>query len=224
MLEVDVRLEAVRERIAAAAERAGRDPGEVTLIAVTKTVDVERITAVLRQGVEHIGENRVQEAEEKFPRLTVPCTKHLIGRLQRNKVGKALELFDLIHSVDRIPLVERLAQRAAGRQVDILLQVNVSGEASKAGVSPDELPRLAEAAAATGVLRVRGLMTMAPYTVDPEETRPVFAALRRLNEALRERGLPNVTCDILSMGMSNDFEVAVEEGATHVRVGSALFA
>src|SRR5690606_7608172 len=116
LLEVDVRLEAVRERIAAAAERAGRDPGEVTLIAVTKTVDVERITAVLRQGVEHIGENRVQEAEEKFPRLTVPCTKHLIGRLQRNKVGKALELFDLIHSVDRIPLVERLAQRAAGRQ------------------------------------------------------------------------------------------------------------
>ena len=151
--------------------------------------------------------------------------RHLIGTLQRNKVPKALEHFDLIHSVDRVPLIERIAQRAGDQRiVDILLQVNVSGEASKHGVAPDELEALAEAAAQHANVRVLGLMTMAPFFDDPELTRPTFAGLRELGMRLNELRLPNVRCDILSMGMSGDFEVAIEEGATHVRVGSAIFA
>ncbi len=219
------RLEKVRERMYEAAIRAGRNPEEITLVAVTKGVDAARIEEVLELGIQDIGENRIQEAEAKLPQIKRPCRRHLIGTLQRNKVSKALKHFDLIHSVDRIPLIERIAQRAGDQQtVDILLQVNVSGEASKHGVAPDELEVLAEAAAQHPNVRVLGLMTMAPFFENPELARPTFAGLRELGARLNELRLPNVTCQILSMGMSGDFEVAIEEGATHVRVGSAIFA
>lgn len=219
------RLEKVRERMYEAAIRAGRNPEEITLVAVTKGVDAARIEEVLELGIQDIGENRIQEAEAKLPQIKRPCRRHLIGTLQRNKVSKALKHFDLIHSVDRIPLIERIAQRAGDQQtVDILLQVNVSGEASKHGVAPDELEVLAEAAAQHPNVRVLGLMTMAPLFENPELARPTFAGLRELGARLNELRLPNVTCQILSMGMSGDFEVAIEEGATHVRVGSAIFA
>lgn len=225
MASIASRLEKVRERVQEAAIRAGRNPEEITLIAVTKGVEVARIEEALELGIQDIGENRVQEAEAKLPQIERPCRRHLIGTLQRNKVPKALEHFDLIHSVDRVSLIERIAQRAGDQRiVDILLQVNVSGEASKHGVAPNELEALAEAAAQHANVRVLGLMTMAPFFDDPELTRPTFAGLRELGMRLNELRLPNVRCDILSMGMSGDFEVAIEEGATHVRVGSAIFA
>lgn len=225
MASIASRLEKVRERMYEAAIRAGRNPEEITLVAVTKGVDAARIEEVLELGIQDIGENRIQEAEAKLPQIKRPCRRHLIGTLQRNKVSKALKHFDLIHSVDRIPLIERIAQRAGDQQtVDILLQVNVSGEASKHGVAPDELEVLAEAAAQHPNVRVLGLMTMAPLFENPELARPTFAGLRELGARLNELRLPNVTCQILSMGMSGDFEVAIEEGATHVRVGSAIFA
>lgn len=184
-----------------------------------------RIEEALELGIQDIGENRIQEAEAKLPHIKRPCRRHLIGTLQRNKVSKALKHFDLIHSVDRIALLERIAQRAGDqRVVDVLLQVNVSGEASKHGVAPSELEALAEAAAQHANVRVLGLMTMAPFFEDPELARPTFAGLRELGTRLKELRLPNVSCQILSMGMSGDFEVAIEEGATHVRIGSAIFA
>lgn len=219
------RLHMVRERIEKAALRAGRNPEEVTIIAVTKGVEVGHIEQALELGIQDIGENRVQEAEAKLPLLKHPCRRHLIGTLQRNKVPKALEHFDLIHSVDRIALIQRIAQRAGEQRiVDILLQVNVSGESSKSGVSPDELEPLAEAAAQFANVRVVGLMTMAPFSEDPQLARPTFTGLRKLGAKLDGFGFPNVSCDVLSMGMSGDFEVAIEEGATHVRIGSAIFA
>lgn len=222
MVHLARNLAQVRERIERAVERSGHDR-EVTLIVVTKYVSADVVNELLELGVQHVGESRVQDAERKFTQIKKPCQKHLIGTLQRNKVGKALELFDLIHSVDRIPLVETISRRAGDRTVDVLLQVNVSGETTKHGVKPEKLPALAEAASQAGNIRVRGLMTMAPYTENSEETRPFFARLRELADELGRLGLPRVSPEILSMGMSNDFEVAVEEGATHVRVGSAIF-
>lgn len=222
-LQVRENIEAIMERIAAAARRAGRDPKEVTVIAVTKQVEPERIEEALRGGIRDIGENRVQEAQAKVPHITIPCTRHLIGTLQTNKVRRALELFDVIHSVDRPSLVTALSRRLEGREIDLLLQVNVSGESTKHGVAPEQLEELAVAASSAGNLQVRGLMTIAPYDPNPEAARPYFAKLRELSERLRKLNIPRVEMEWLSMGMSNDFEVAVEEGATHVRIGSALF-
>ena len=222
-LTIREKIEAVTERIVAAARRAGRDPEEVTVIAVTKQVEPERIEEALRGGIRDIGENRVQEAQAKLPHLTAACTRHMIGTLQTNKVRRALELFDVIHSVDRLSLVDALSRRMEGRQVDLLLQVNVSGEGSKHGVPPELLEELALAASSAGNLRVRGLMTIAPYDPDPEAARPHFAKLRELSERLARPETPRGEMDWLSMGMSNDFEAAAEEGATHVRIGSAIF-
>lgn len=223
VLQVRDNIDAVFERIAVAARRAGRDPEEVTLIAVTKQVEPVRIDEALRWGIRDIGENRVQEAQAKLPELTVPCTRHLIGTLQTNKVRRAIQLFDIIHSVDRPSLVTALSRRIEDAALDVLLQVNVSGEDTKHGVSPEQLEELAVAASSAGNLRVRGLMTIAPYSPDPEAARPHFAKLRELSERIAKLDLPGVRMDWLSMGMSNDFEVAIEEGATHVRIGSAIF-
>lgn len=213
----------VYERMNEALHRAGRKENEVTLIAVTKGVPAHIVDQAITLGIDHIGENRVQEAEKKFPLFKQACTHHFIGTLQRNKAGKAVQLFQCIHSVDRISLVRALSRRIGEDMRDVFLQVNVSGEETKHGVTPSELEPLAEAASEAGNIRVVGLMTMAPYSDDPERARPHFARLRELNESLRHLNLPRVTATCLSMGMSNDFEVAIEEGATHVRVGSAIF-
>ena len=219
------RIAAVRAASAAAAVRAGRDPGTVTLIGVCKTVERPTVDDAYAHGLRHFGENRVQAAKAKFGTdRPADLVLHLIGSLQTNKAREAVALFDLIHSVDRLGLIEALANAAerAGRRVPVLLQVNIAGEESKQGCEPGEATALAAAIVAHPTLELRGLMTMAPYVLS-EETRPVFRALRTLRDDLRERH-PDHPLPELSMGMTNDYAVAIEEGATIVRVGRAIFA
>jgi pyridoxal phosphate enzyme (YggS family) len=211
--------EAVRARITAACERAGRSPAGVTLVAVTKNFPPEAIREAHAAGVRHFGENRVQEAAAKLPSLadlSPPPTWHMVGHLQTNKVKTAIGLFDIIQSVDSLHLAESISRRAPhSTRVPVLLEVNVSGEASKQGLAPEALVEAVEAARGLPGIDVRGLMTVAPVVEDAETVRPVFRRLRELGETL---DLPD-----LSMGMTDDFEVAVEEGATIVRVGRAIF-
>lgn len=215
---------AVRERIARAAERAGRAPAEVLLVAVSKGVEPERVRAAVAAGVPALGENRVQEARQKIAAVGRPVPWHLIGHLQTNKVRDAVRLFDLIQSVDRPGVAEALSARACteGRVLDVLVQVNVAEEPQKAGFRPDELRAALERLQALPGLRLRGLMTIPPLPRDPEESRPHYRALWKLREAAQGWGLGPAFRE-LSMGMSLDFEVAVEEGATMVRVGTAIF-
>jgi len=217
MLDIQANLDRVGERIARAAERAGRRADDVRLVGVSKTVDVERIRAAVAAGLRALGENRVQEAKEKIAALGRPVPWHLIGHLQTNKVRDALELFDLIHSLDRLELARECDRRARqrGRAVETLVQVNVGGEASKGGFEPDEVGAALEAIAALDHVHVRGLMTIPPAVERPEDARPWFRALAAFG---KRHGLVE-----LSMGMSADFEVAIEEGATIVRVGTAIF-
>jgi pyridoxal phosphate enzyme (YggS family) len=233
------RVVAILERITGAALRAGRAPGSVTLIAVTKTVPTERVLAAVALGLTSFGENRVQEAQDKRERLAALAAHDtrvaeflrnthwdLIGHLQTNKTGRAAELFDRVQSVDSLRVAEALNARAAaiGRVLPILLEVNVGGEASKSGFGPDELQSAAHAIAGLPALQIGGLMTVAPMVDDPERARPVFRRLRELRDYLRDaipHGEP-AWAD-LSMGMSDDFEVAIEEGATLVRIGRGLF-
>jgi len=217
MTDIRANLERVRERVAKAAERAGRRASDVLLIGVSKTVEVSRIRQAIEAGVSALGENRVQEAKEKVAEIGRPVPWHLIGHLQTNKVRDALELFDVIHSLDRLDLARELHKRAQarGRTVDALVEVNVAGEASKGGVSPDRLGALLDAVAALSAVKVRGLMAIPPEAKEPDDSRVWFRALRKLGERY---GFSE-----LSMGMSGDFEVAIEEGATLVRVGTAIF-
>ena len=216
--------EAVLARIAAAAGRAGRDPGDVALVAVSKTVEASRLRAAVAAGYDVLGENRVQEAEAKAPEVPGPVW-HLVGPLQSNKARRALELFDVIQSVHELDLALRL-DRLAGEALasaprTVLLQVNVDRDPAKAGFDPDALASATDALDACRALDFRGLMTIGRLVDDPDDARPTFAGLRELSARLRERW-PRLGPD-LSMGMSDDFEVAVEEGATIVRVGRALF-
>lgn len=210
-------LEEIRGRIAAAAERAGRDPAGVRLVAVTKAVGVQEAQILIELGVTDLGENRTQNAQEKIEALGRGVRWHMIGNVQRRKAREVVALFDTVDSVDRLKLAEALAQRGdeQGRELDVLLEVNVSGEEAKHGFTPENVAEAVERMAQWGRLHLRGVMTMAPFVDDPETVRPVFSKLRRLADGL---GLPEV-----SMGMTNDFEVAVEEGATQVRIGTALF-
>jgi PLP dependent protein len=224
MNEIEVNLTRVRERLTDAARRAGRAEREVLLVAVSKTVDLSRIRAAVAAGVPALGENRVQEAMEKIETLGHPVPWHLIGHLQTNKVRDAVDRFDVIESVDRLALAQAISERAgrAGRTVDVLVQVNVAEEPQKGGIAPAALRPALEAMAALPGLRLRGLMTIPPLPKDPEESRPHYRELRKLLEAARGWGLGQELRD-LSMGMSGDFEVGVEEGATIVRVGTAIF-
>jgi pyridoxal phosphate enzyme (YggS family) len=210
-------VERVRERVARAAERAGRPAADILLIGVSKTVDVERVREAIAAGVPALGENRVQEAREKVAVLGHPVPWHLIGHLQSNKVKEALELFDLVHSLDRPELALECERRAAarGRVVQTLLQVNIAGEPTKGGWAPDAVAAALELTAPLAHVRVLGLMAIPPEVERAEDARPWFRALRALAERHRLREL--------SMGMSGDFEVAIEEGATMVRVGTAIF-
>jgi len=211
------RAEQVRLLIAAACRRGGRSPGEVTLIAVTKGFPPETVRQAVDAGIRDIGENRVQEAAAKRPALAdlpAAVTWHMIGHLQTNKVQTALTLFDIIHSVDSLHLAEAISRRAPA-PVPAFLEVNVAGEPAKSGFSLDDLPRAYEAVARLPNLAIRGLMTVAPIAGNAQEARPVF---RRLHREAQSLGLQQ-----LSMGMSDDFEAAIEEGATHVRIGRAIF-
>jgi pyridoxal phosphate enzyme (YggS family) len=216
-MDIEENLRQLGLRITRAAQRANRTPAEITLIAVTKTIDPPLIKQAFEAGIRHFGENRVQEAHIKMEQLSTlqpPPIWHMVGHLQTNKAQKAVELFDMIQSIDSVRLAEVLS-RHSQRNIPILLEVNVFGEASKSGFSPAEVSSAVEQIACLPYLEIRGLMTIAPPTGNPEEVRPVFRQLRLLRDSL---GLEH-----LSMGMTDDFEVAIEEGATMVRIGRAIF-
>jgi pyridoxal phosphate enzyme (YggS family) len=223
MTDIANQLALVRGQIDAAAARAGRDPGSVRLVAVSKTHPAEAVTAAAAAGQSVFGESRVQEARDKIPACPPGLDWHFIGHLQKNKVRQALPLFTLFHSIDSAPLAQAIDRIAGetGEPVEGLLEVNISGEETKHGFTPDQLRGEFAALAKLPHLRIRGLMTMAPYSENPENALPVFRALRELRDELQsahDHPLPE-----LSMGMSGDFEPAIEEGATLVRVGSSIF-
>lgn len=219
------RIERVREEISTAATRAGRDSSEINLVAVSKAVERAAVDAAYAAGIRHFGENRVSAAREKFaPLLPDDLRLHLIGQLQSNKARPAVSLFQLIESVDRISLIDALEKEAAilERPIPVLLQVNVAGEAQKAGCNAADAPALVDRLARSASFSIEGLMTIAPLVETAEEVRPVFRQLRLLRDRLRTmRESPSLP--ILSMGMSNDYIVAIEEGATEVRLGRSLF-
>ena len=215
----------VRERMEAAARRAGRDPGKIRLVAVSKTVESDRIRQALEAGVDSLGENYVQEAQKKIEELGPGAAWHFIGHLQSNKAKAAVRLFDYVHSVDSLRLAQELS-RVAGQQnkvLPVLLQINLGQETTKFGALQDETFRLLEQMGLLPGISVKGLMTLPPFFDNPEESRPYFHALRDLAEAVSRRKIAGVSMEELSMGMSNDFETAIEEGASLVRVGTAIF-
>ncbi len=211
----------ILDNVSKAALRSGRDPGAVRLIAVTKTVGIDRVREAAALGITDFGENRVREAASKVEQMP-ELRWHFVGHLQSNKAKDVLPFYTLIHTLDRPSLAEALQRSAEklDRLVDALVQVNTSGEESKFGLAPGELSLFLEKISAYERIRVRGLMTMAPFVKDPEETRPVFESLRRLRD---ENTRPGLELTELSMGMTNDYEVAIEEGATMIRIGTALF-
>src|SRR5208282_5570837 len=219
------RLHAVEARLRAACQRVGRPRGDVTLVAVTKTVSVEVAGLLPELGVVNLGESRPQELWHKAATLSAGVTWHLVGHLQRNKIERTVPLVRLIHSVDSLRLLEALEQDVRQRQrpIDALLEINASGEASKHGFTPQEAVGVAPRLQELQHVHIRGFMTMAAHEEEPERCRPTFATLRNLRDVLRGKVGPPHRLEHLSMGMTNDFEVAVEEGATLVRIGTALF-
>jgi len=223
---ISARLSDVRDRIAAAARSAGRDPASVRLIAVSKTFPAQLVRQAWSAGQRDFGENRVQEGLQKISELTdLEIRWHLLGHLQTNKARKAGPVFAAIHGVDSVELIEKVDTVAheSGRTPELLIQVDLAGEATKHGVSPAEVPRLLDAAAACRAASVVGLMTLPPIPEAPGDARPYFRRLRELRDAWLGSGVPAPMLRELSMGMSGDFEVAVQEGATMVRVGTAIF-
>lgn len=218
-------LNIVKSKIEEAAKRSGRDVSEITLIAVSKTKPVEMISEVYDCGIREFGENKVQEITSKSAVLPDDINWHMIGHLQRNKVKQVINKTVLIHSVDSIRLAEAISKEATAQNitVSILLEVNVAGEDTKYGFTLEETPKFLNKIAAMPGLYVRGLMTSAPFVDDPEENRQYFKQLRDLCVDLKAKNIDNTSMDFLSMGMTNDYEVAIEEGATHVRVGTAIF-
>lgn len=219
----------VQERIAAAARRAGRTPDDITLLAVSKTVEPARIRQAYEAGLRVFGENRVQEFEEKAASIAAfgGCEWHMIGHLQTNKAAKAAELFHGVDSVDSLRLAEKLnaAASAKNRRLKVLIEVNLGGEAAKSGVAPKsaELEHILRAAPQLTALQIAGLMAIPPFTENPEDARPYFRQLRELRDQIARRKLPGVQMAVLSMGMSHDFEAAIAEGSTRVRIGTAIF-
>ena len=222
MSSVKENLLKVKEKIERAAQRAGRDPKEINLVAVSKTVEVSRIKEAIEAGVSILGENYVQEAQKKIEAIGRPISWHFIGHLQSNKARYAVRLFDVIHSIDSIPLAEELDRKAAqsDRVIKVMIEVNLSKEATKFGTDEERVSNLAKRIQELPHLSLEGLMTMPPYFDSPEMSRPYYMALRELKERMGKDGIP---MQELSMGMSNDFEIAIEEGATYVRIGTAIF-
>ena len=212
----------VKERIERAAHASGRDPREIKLVAVSKTVEPVRIREAIEAGASILGENYVQEAQKKIEVMGRPVAWHFIGHLQSNKARAGVQLFDVIHSLDSVHLAEELNRRAvqAGRVLQVLIEVNLAREASKFGTDEEKLFTLARRVKELDHLSLEGLMTMPPFFETPEESRPYFVELRKWKERMEREGIP---IKELSMGMSNDFEIAIEEGATYVRVGTAIF-
>ncbi len=215
----------IRRRIAVAAAKRNRSPDSVKLLAVTKTVAPAIVEQAIKAGVTACGENYVQEAREKIGLIGEKVQWHMIGHLQTNKVKYVVNLFDYIHSVDRLELAREIDRRAGliGRNINILIEVNVSGEESKSGIETSEAIELIKNVSLLKNLSVKGLMTMAPYSTYPENSRPCFSALKNLQQKIIQEGIASIQMDELSMGMTDDFEIAIEEGATLVRIGRAIF-
>jgi len=222
MSEIKENLLRVMERIEKAARKVGRDPNEIKLVAVSKTVEEARIKEAIGAGVSILGENYIQEAQKKIEEIGRLVSWHFIGHLQSNKVKYAIRLFDMIHSLDSIPLAEELNRRAeqANQAIKVMIEVNLSKEAAKFGADEERVLSLARRIQNLNHLFLEGLMTMPPYFDSPEMSRPYYIALRALKERMVKERIPMKD---LSMGMSNDFEIAIEEGATYVRVGTAIF-
>lgn len=219
------RLEKVQNSISEAVKASGRDEKDVTLIAVSKTKPVEMIKEVYDAGIRDFGENKVQEIIDKYPKLPSDIRWHLIGHLQTNKVKYIIDKVCMIHSVDSLKLAQEISRQAIKHNVtaDILIEVNVAGEDTKFGVKPEDTLSLCEEISTLANVRIRGLMTVAPFVDDPEENRAVFCTLRQLFVDIDAKNIDNVSMDCLSMGMSNDYTIAIEEGATFVRVGTSIF-
>ncbi len=218
-------IDEIKKRIALSAARAGRDPGEIKLMAVTKTVAAGRVKEAIDAGITLFGENYVQEAKDKIASLGKNVQWHMIGHLQTNKSKYVVHLFNCVQSVDRLELAQELDKRAelAGYKIDALIEVNVSGEQTKSGIAAPDAINLVKRVSALENISVRGLMTMPPFSDNPEDSRPYFRALKEISRQISEARIPCVMMDELSMGMTDDFEVAIEEGATIVRIGRAIF-
>ena len=218
-------LQDVETKIQDACQRAGRGRDEVTLIAVSKTKPTEMLEEIYQEGVRDFGENKVQELTDKYEQLPQDINWHMIGHLQRNKVKYIVDKVKLIHSVDSLRLAEAIEQEASKKNVvvDVLIEVNVAEEESKFGLTVDQVIPLLEQISAFSHIRVKGLMTIAPFVENPEENRSVFARLKQLSVDIAQKNIDNISVDILSMGMTNDYEVAIEEGATMIRVGTGIF-
>jgi pyridoxal phosphate enzyme (YggS family) len=220
----------LRERVEICAQTSGRNPADIEIMAVSKNHPAESIISAIEAGIRHIGENRIQEAEAKFRQLTelnpnIKFTRHFVGHLQTNKAGKALLLFDIIQSVDSLHLAETLSKACVNsiRTVNILIQVNTSGEASKYGVKPNEALSLVESISAMPTIQLKGLMTIGAFTDDAKAIRKCFLTLRKLSEKIASYKFPNAQMKFLSMGMTSDFEIAIAEGANLLRIGTAIF-
>lgn len=216
-------LSSVMQKIERAARKSGRMASEVKLVAVTKTVDIKKISEAIKAGANAFGENYVQEAQEKIEKFNKkPVQWHFLGHLQKNKAKFAVELFDMIETVDSLDLAKELSKRTK-KGIDILIQVNIAREKNKGGVDIKDVDKLVRKASELPNIRIKGLMAIPPYQDNPESSRPYFVTLRRIAERVNRERIPNVSMRELSMGMSHDFEVAIEEGATIVRIGRAIF-
>ena len=225
MVTIHENLLKVQDRVAAAAERAGRHPGAVRIVAVSKTKPATLVLEAIDAGVTEIGENQLQEAKAKYDQINRPVKWHFVGHLQTNKVKGALQIFDLIHSVDSLRLLNEINRRSAqlNCQTEVLIQVNTSGDSSKYGVHPERALNFIENALDYSHVRIKGLMTIGPFTPNVDAVRHSFALLRRIQEKIIAQQFTGIEMDCLSMGMTHDFEVAVEEGATIIRIGTAIF-
>ena len=228
MTDIAANIEKIRERIAKASKRVNRDPSEIKIVAATKDVPADLISRAIEAGITEIGENKVQEAGPKYEALSSKypnLTWHMIGHLQTNKVKKALEIFSIIHSVDSLRLAEEIDRRAkeAGKKIDILIEVNTSGEITKFGAPIEAVRQLVRLVSELQNVKVKGLMTVGLLTDDPEKARPSFRMIRDLKEDIDRQKIGDIEMKYLSMGMTDDFEVAIEEGSNLVRIGRAIF-
>lgn len=218
-------LKEVNKKIAAACKKSGRDPQDVTLVCVTKGVDPYRMSEVFIHGIKDIGENRVQEALKKKVEVLPGAKWHMVGHLQTNKVKDAIQAFDLIHSVDSLELAQKIDKEAAkiNKSVNVLVQVNISGEEQKYGIRPDTVSAFLRDVSVLSNVKILGLMTITPLSDDPEQVRPYLRTLREISETIKNENIPNIEMRYLSMGMSQDYEVAIQEGANMLRIGTAIF-
>ena len=225
MRSIEENIKDVWSRIEKAAQKAGKGKEDIKLVVVTKTVEPARIKEAVNCGIQIIGENRVQEAESKFDQITEKVERHLVGHLQTNKAKKAVELFDFVQSVDSLRIAEEISRRASqrGKVMPVLVEVNTSGEETKFGIEPHQVLPLIKSISDLEGIRIKGLMTIGLFSDDPEDTRPCFKRLKEVFDQLKQESIPDVEMTYLSMGMTSDFEVAIQEGSNMVRVGTAIF-